>query len=79
MCAGETYIDPGANATDGTGKNITSSIERFGAAAVDTKRPTAPGEPFLVTYRVADALGRRAAEAIRQVIVACPGVSTQQS
>jgi hypothetical protein len=68
------WVDPGATAFDQVDGNLTSSIQSFGAGAVDTSVPTLAGSPgFVVEYAVEDRSGNAAPVARRLVKVVCPG------
>lgn len=69
-----TWEDPGASAFDAVDGNLTSRVQSFGAGAVDTSMPTAPGRDFsyVVEYAVEDKSGNAAPVARRLVRVVCP-------
>jgi zinc transporter 1/2/3 len=67
-----TWSDPGATAWDDVDGNLTSVIQTFGAAAVDTSIPTAPDqEGYVVEYAVQDKSRNAAPLARRLVKVVC--------
>jgi large repetitive protein len=64
LAVGDTYVDPGATATDVSDGNITDDIV-VGGDIVDTGTP----DSYVVTYNVQDAAGNAALEVTRDVIV----------
>ncbi|KAK3262721.1 hypothetical protein CYMTET_28429, partial [Cymbomonas tetramitiformis] len=52
------WADPGVQAWDEMDGNLTAS--RYGAMAVDVTRETLPDDPYVITYKVADAVGNEA-------------------
>lgn len=69
-----TWVDPGATAFDQVDGNLTSSIQSFGAGAVDTSVPTMAGSTgYVVEYAVEDKSRNAAPVARRLVKVVCPG------
>ena len=64
LAVGDTYIDPGATASDVADGNITDDIV-VGGDAVDTGTPGT----YVVTYNVQDEAGNAANEVTRDVIV----------
>jgi len=70
-----SWTDPGATAIDAVDGNVSASIQSFGAGAVDTSTPTAPGKDFgfVVEYYVEDKSKNAAPIARRLVRVVCPG------
>jgi zinc transporter 1/2/3 len=68
------WQDPGATAVDAVDGDLTSSIQSFGAGAVDTSVPTAPGKDFsyVVEYYVEDKSKNAAPVARRLIRIACP-------
>ncbi|KAG2436559.1 hypothetical protein HYH02_011496 [Chlamydomonas schloesseri] len=75
---GSAWADPGAVARDARDGDLTALLQTYGAAAVDTSRPTPPGAgfSFLVEYAVSDLSGNAAEPARRLVVVACPANRT---
>jgi zinc transporter 1/2/3 len=68
------WVDPGATAFDLVDGNLTSSIQSYGAGAVDTSVPTmAGGTGYVVEYAVEDRSRNAAPLARRLVRVVCPG------
>eukprot|EP00892_Ulva_mutabilis_P003917 jgi/Ulvmu1/1898/UM012_0056.1 len=68
---GHAYIDAGATAFDAIEGYLTLWVVARGAAAVQTAHPTPEGQPFRITYTVADSAGN-VAVALRNVYVDCP-------
>lgn len=69
------WQDPGATAVDAVDGDLSSSIQSFGAGAVDTSIPTAPGKDFgfVVEYYVEDRSKNAAPVARRLIRIVCPG------
>lgn len=68
------WQDPGATAVDAIDGDLTSSIQSFGAGAVDTSIPTPPGKDFsyVVEYYVEDKSKNAAPVARRLIRIVCP-------
>lgn len=69
-----TWTDPGASAIDAVDGDLSSSVQSYGAGAVDTGTPTAPNKEFsfVVEYYVEDRSGNAAPVARRLVRIVCP-------
>eukprot|EP00878_Enallax_costatus_P029067 GHUV01031454.1.p1 GENE.GHUV01031454.1~~GHUV01031454.1.p1 ORF type:complete len:208 (-),score=19.07 GHUV01031454.1:247-870(-) len=69
-----TWADPGASAFDAVDGNLTANIQSYGAGAVGTSVPTAPGKDFsyVVEYAVEDKSGNAAPVARRLIKIVCP-------
>lgn len=65
----------GVTAADAVDGDLTGSVQAFGAGAVDTSVPTAPGKDFsyVVEYYVEDKSKNAAPVARRLIRVVCPG------
>jgi hypothetical protein len=72
------WQDPGASAVDAVDGDLTGSIQSFGAGAVDTSVPTAPGREFshVVEYYVEDKSKNAAPMARRLIRIVCPGTES---
>lgn len=72
------WQDPGATAVDAVDGDLTGSIQSFGAGAVDTSVPTAPGKEFshVVEYSVQDKSKNAAPMARRLISIVCPGTES---
>jgi hypothetical protein len=68
---GVRFVDPGAVAMDDVDGDLTANIFVTGISLIDTSRPTPPGDPWVITYRVSDASGNAAEEVRRRVHVVC--------
>ncbi|KXZ41637.1 hypothetical protein GPECTOR_350g101 [Gonium pectorale] len=73
VIVGSNWTDPGATATDATDGNLTSLLQAYGSAAVDTSRPTPPGSAYsyMVEYQVSDLSGNVALPARRLIALVC--------
>ncbi|GIM03190.1 hypothetical protein Vretimale_7995 [Volvox reticuliferus] len=71
---GSVWTDPGATAWDAVDGDLTAMLQRFGAAAVETSRPTKPGSlySYKVVYQAVDLTGNIAQPANRLVRLVCP-------
>ncbi|GLI62029.1 hypothetical protein VaNZ11_004606, partial [Volvox africanus] len=71
---GSVWTDPGATAWDANDGDLTAMLQRFGAAAVETSRPTKPGSlySYMVVYQAVDLTGNIAQPATRLVRLVCP-------
>ncbi|GIL51198.1 hypothetical protein Vafri_7273 [Volvox africanus] len=71
---GSVWTDPGATAWDAIDGDLTAMLQRFGAAAVETSRPTKPGSlySYMVAYQAVDLTGNIAQPATRLVRLVCP-------
>ena len=68
---GETFVEPGVLAWDDVDGNITSDVAAWGLGAVDTRRVTTEGSPFVITYNAADHAGNQAKQ-VRPLSSLCP-------
>ncbi|UOY05310.1 DUF5011 domain-containing protein [Muricauda sp. SCSIO 64092] len=67
LVVGDTYVEPGATASDDRDGNLSSDIT-IGGATVDTS----VAETYEVTYDVSDAANNGATQVVRRVIVEVP-------
>lgn len=70
-----TWNLPKVMAWDNVDGNLTAAVSMFGAAAINLNVATAPEQPYVVTYRVADAAGNAAPITRRRIYVANPCAS----
>lgn len=69
------YIDAGAIAFDYIDRDVSSSLSKLGLSLVDTRAPTVPGIPYVVSYSAYDSSRNFAEPAERHVLVQCTGQS----
>ncbi|GLC36884.1 hypothetical protein PLESTM_000514400 [Pleodorina starrii] len=72
---GSDWADPGASVWDAFDGDLTALLQTYGAAAVDTSRPTMQGlsYSYIVEYQASDLTGNLAQPALRLIRLVCPG------
>ncbi|GLC66107.1 hypothetical protein PLESTF_000385600 [Pleodorina starrii] len=72
---GSNWADPGASVWDAFDGDLTALLQTYGAAAVDTSRPTKSDAlySYMVEYQAEDLTGNLAQPARRLIRLVCPG------